>query len=61
MLLEILLRVEHGPGFQQRDVDAQVGQDLDNRAAAGARTNHHHVVHFWTALDLEHVPNISPA
>ena len=61
MLLEILHGIEHGPGFQQRNVNPQIRQYLHHRPASGARTNHHYVVHLWTALDLEHfIPNITP-
>ena len=61
MLLEILRRIEHGSGFQQRDVDAQIGEHLDHRAAAGARPDHHHIVHLRDCAGSGTlVPNITP-
>ena len=46
--------IEHGAGFEQRDVDAEVGQDFGDCAAAGARSNDHHVVDGRTWSDLKH-------
>ena len=59
MLFEILGRIEHGTGFEQGDVDAEIGQDLDGGAAAGAGADHDHVEHLGTTLDLEHVGSLS--
>ena len=50
VLLEILGRIEHGTGFEQRDVDAEIGEDLDGRAATGAGADDHDVEHLGTTL-----------
>ena len=60
MLLEILVRIEHGPGFEQRDVDAEIGQNLDGGAAAGAGADHHDIMNFGRTLNLEHAKSLSP-
>ena len=40
---EILGRIEHRTGFEQSDVDAELGQDLNRGAAASARADDDHV------------------
>ena len=54
VLLEILGGIEHRSGFEQRDVDAEIGENLDSRAAAGAGADDDDVEYLGTALDLEH-------
>ena len=56
VLFEILLRIEHGSGFEQRDVDSLIGEHFHGSAAAGAGTNHHDVMHLRRTLNLGHRP-----
>ena len=64
VLLKIPGGIEHGAGFEQSDVNAEVGEDLDGGAAAGARADDDHVERLGTTIDLQHPGslylNISP-
>src|SRR5437879_523397 len=55
MLLEILSRIEHGSGIEQGDAEAEVGEDLDGGAAAGARADDGHVEYLGGTYDLQHL------
>ena len=35
-----VIRIQHGTGFEQRDVHTEIGEDFDRRAATGARADH---------------------
>jgi hypothetical protein len=55
MFLEVRVRVEHGTRFEQRNIDSQIRQDLDDRAAAGARAHYHYIEDLGRTNDLEHL------
>ncbi len=55
MLFEILGRIEHGPRLEESYVDAEISEDFNGCAAAGAGADDHDVENLGTALHLEHV------
>ncbi len=54
VLLEILCGIEHRAGFEQGDVDAEIGENFDCRAASGAGADDHDVENLGSACNLEH-------
>jgi len=54
VLLEVGVRAEHGARFEQGNIDPQIRQDLDHRAAAGARAYYNHIEDLGRTNDLEH-------
>ena len=54
VLLEVLAGIEHGTRFEQRDLDAEVGEDFDGSAATGSGADHYYVVYFGCSLYLWH-------
>src|SRR6185312_4897057 len=54
VFLEILHGIEHGPGFEKRDVDPEISQHFYRGAAAGAGADYDNVMHLWGTLNLEH-------
>ena len=59
MLLEILFRMQHRTGFEQRHVDAKIRQDLGDSTASRAGTDNHHVRDRGATHDLRHATIIS--
>ena len=53
-LLEIGLGIQHWAGFEQRDIHAQIGEDLDHRAAARTGADDDHIRDLGFGLDLKH-------
>ena len=54
VLLIVLFGVQHGTRFQEGDLNALPGQDLDRGAASGTRPDDHDVVHLGTSNDFKH-------
>src|SRR5262245_4706417 len=54
VFFEVAGGVQHRSGFEQGDLNAQIGQDLHNRASSGPGADDHHVVDGSTDGRLHH-------
>jgi hypothetical protein len=54
VLLEVLGGVDRRPGFDESDVDTQIGEDLGYGSAAGSGTDDGDVINLRTGRDLQH-------
>ena len=52
MFFEVASRIDHGTGFEQQDIDAEVRQDLDHRPPTRAGADHDDIVYRTAALYL---------
>ena len=46
MFFEIFFGIEWGPGFEQSDIQAALGEHFGGSAAGGTRANDTNVIHF---------------
>ena len=54
VLLKIARRIDHRPGFQEKNVHAEPGQGVNGRPSTRARTDYYDIIYRSCPLNLKH-------